>query len=51
MPSVSKICERCICDQRNDYFHALFSKLQCGFQKGFNAQNCFLVLVEKCREV
>ena len=31
LPSVSKICERCIYDQINDYFHPLFSKLQCGF--------------------
>ena len=38
-------------DQINDYFHPLFSKLQCGFRKGFNTQNCLLVLIEKCREV
>ena len=31
LPSVSKICERCIYDQINDYVHPLFSKLQCGF--------------------
>ena len=51
LPSVSKIYERCIYDQINDYFHPLFSKLQCGFRKEFNAQHCLLVLVEKCREV
>ena len=38
--SVSKIYERCVCDQINDYFQPLFSKLQCGFRKGFNAQHC-----------
>ena len=48
LPSVPKIYERCIYDQINDHFHPLFSKLQCGFRKGFNAQ---LVLSEKCREV
>ena len=30
LPSVSNIYERCIYDQINDYFHPLFSKLQCG---------------------
>ena len=49
--SVSKIYERCIYDQINDYFQPLFSKLQCGFRKKFNAQHCLLVLVEKCRVV
>ena len=51
LPSFSKIYERCIYDQINDYFHPLFSKLQCGFRKNFNAQHYLLVLDEKCREV
>ena len=51
MPSVSKIYECCINDQINDYFQPVFSKLQCGFRKKFNAQHCLLVSVEKCREV
>ena len=33
LSSVSKIYERCIHDQINDYFHPTFSKLQCGFLK------------------
>ena len=33
LPSVSKISKRCIYDQINDYFHPLFSNLQCGFRK------------------
>ena len=45
LPSVSKIYERCIYNQINDYFDPLFSKLQCGFRKKINA------LIEKCREV
>ena len=43
--------ERCMHDQINESFHPLCSKLQCGFQKGFNAQHCLLVLVEKCHNV
>ena len=50
LPSVSKIYERCIYDQINDYFQPLFSKLQCEFRKKFNAQHCLLVLVEKCHK-
>ena len=33
LPSVSKISERFIYDQINDYFHPLFSNLQCAFRK------------------
>ena len=50
LPSVSKIYELCTYVQINDHFHPLFSKLQCGFLKGFNAQHCSFVLVEKYRE-
>ena len=51
LPAVSKIYERCLYDQINEYFQPLFSKLQCGFRKGHNAQHCLLVLFEKCRKV
>ena len=47
LPSVSKIYERCVYDQVKNYFHPLFSKFPCVFRKGFNAQHCLLVLVEK----
>ena len=32
------------------YFDSMFSKFQCGFQKGFNAQHCLLTMVEKWRK-
>ena len=50
LPSVSKIYEHCPYNQINDYFHSLFSKLQCRFRKRFNAQHYLLILIEKCRE-
>ena len=31
------------------YFDKLFSKFQCGFQKGFNAQHCLITMIEKWR--
>ena len=51
LPTVSKIYERCLYDQINEYFQPLFSKLQCGFRKGHSTQHCLLVLIEKCRKV
>ena len=29
----------------------MFSKFQCRFRKGFNAQHCLLLVIEKWREV
>ena len=51
MPTVSKIYERCLYDQINEYFQPLFSKLQCGFRKGHSAEHYYLVLIEKCRKI
>ena len=28
----------------------IFSKYQCGFRKGFNAQHCLMVMIEKWRK-
>ena len=44
--TISKIYERCLYDQINEYFQPLLSKLQCGFHKGHSAQHCLLVLIE-----
>ena len=51
LPTVSKIYERYLYDQINDYFQPLFSKPQCGFRKGHSAQHCLLVLIGKCLKV
>ena len=32
------------------YFETLFSKFQCGFQKGFKTQHCLLAMIEKWRK-
>ena len=32
------------------YFDKFFVKHQCGFRKGYNAQHCFLVMIEKVKE-
>ena len=47
LPNLSKVYERSIYNQISPYFDSVFSKFQCGFRKGFNAQHCLLTMVEK----
>ena len=44
------IPETLLFNQINPYADTLFSKFQCGFWKGFNAQHCLLVMIEKWRK-
>ena len=37
-------------DNVSDYFNDVLSKLQCGFRKGFGAQNCLLYIIETIRK-
>ena len=50
LPNLSKVYERLMCNQIYPYFGTLFSKFQCGFRKGFNAQHCLLAMIEKWRK-
>ena len=50
LPNLSKVYERIMYNQIYSYFDTLFSKFQCGFQKGFNVQHCHLVMIEKWRK-
>ena len=50
LSNISKVYERCIYDQICSFFDTILSKLQCGFRKGFSAQTCLLVMVEKWRK-
>ena len=50
LPNPSKVYERLKYNQRYLYCHTIFSKLQSGLQKGFNAQHCLLAMVEKWRK-
>ena len=51
LPNLSKVFERVMYNQIYPYFQTLFSKFQSGFWKGFNAQHCLLVMVEKLRKM
>ena len=45
--NLRKVYERLMYIQISPYFDSVFSKIQCGFQKGFNVQHCLLTMVEK----
>ena len=47
LPNVSKIYERCINKQLEEYFQALLSKYRCGFRKGYSVINALLLMIEK----
>ena len=50
LPNLSKVYERLMYNQIYPYFQTIFSKFQCGFRKGFNAQHYLLAMVEKWRK-
>ena len=51
LPNLSKIYERLIYNQISNYFENILSKFQCGFLKGFSAQDCLIVMIEKWKRI
>ena len=51
LSNISKVCERCIYDQIQIYFHKVLCKDQCGFRKGYNSQHRLIALIEKWKKV
>ena len=49
LPSISKIYERLMYYQINNYMENKSSKYLCGFRKGLSAQHCLIVMLEKLR--
>ena len=47
LPNLSKVYERLMHNQIYSYFHTIFSKFHCQFQRGFNVQHCLLAIIEK----
>ena len=45
-PIISKICEKLLCKQVTFFIDPLLSCFQCGFRKGFWAQDCLLAMLE-----
>ena len=50
LPNVSKIYERCLNKQLEEYFQALLCKYQCGFPKGYSVINALFPMTEKWRK-
>ena len=49
LSNISKIYERCLYKQLNNYFENILSKNQCGFRKGYSVVHCLLPMIEKFR--
>ena len=45
LPAMSKVFERILYDQINDFFQDIFSPLLCGFRKGYSTQHALLNLI------
>ena len=50
LSSISKIYERYLYDQIQVFFNSILSKYQCGFRRGYNAQHCLIILIEKWKK-
>ena len=50
LPSISKIFERHLYNQIFNYIEPSLSPYLCGFRKGFNTQDCLIVMIEKWRK-
>ena len=51
LPTLSKMFERIMFAQISAFFDNVFSKYQCGFQKGYSTQHCNLEMLEKWKNV
>ena len=50
LPALSKIFEKLMFYQINEYMNDKLSIFLCGFRKGMSAQNCLLFMIEKWRK-
>ena len=51
LSSLSKIYEKLLYNLLYDYFNNILFPRQCGLPKGYSAQDCILVMIEKYKEV
>ena len=49
--NISEIYDKLIYNQLYDYFDDILSPSQCGFWKGYSAQHCLLVMLEKLKNM
>ena len=48
--NLSKICEKSIYQQLYEHFNSILSPKLCGFWKGYSAQHCLMVMLEKFKD-
>ena len=46
LPAISKVFEKLLFHQINDFMNPKLSQNQCGFRKGFSAQHCLILMLE-----
>ena len=50
LSTISKIYEKLLSNQMDIFFSKILSKMQCGFRKGYSAQHCLLLMVERWKK-
>ena len=50
LSNISKVYERCMLEQLDEYFSDLLSEYQCGFRQSYGTQNCLLA-IEKLKKI
>ena len=50
LPNLSKIYEKLMYQQLYEHFNSILSPKQCGFRKGYSAQHCLMVMLEKFKK-
>ena len=51
LSNISKVYERCMQEQLDEYFRDLLSKYQCGFRQSNETQNYLLTMIEKLGKI
>ena len=51
LPILSKVYEKCLYKQIENYMENILSNFQCGFRKGFNTQQCLIGMIEKAKSI
>ena len=51
LSNISKVFERTMHNQINNFIINKLSKYQCGFRKGFGTQQCLLAMIKKLRKI
>ena len=50
LSSFSKLFEKIMCDDINQYMSNKLSPFLCGFRKGYSTQNCLMIMLEKWKK-